>query len=203
MALTAYLARLYGPLTALSNINVDITTTLVSFERVFEVLDLKPMVDEKPDAVALPRGPASIEFEHVDFAYPTSEEVSLASLEAVAVTNAAPHKQVSEGCLFTVEPGQLVALVGPSGAGKTTISHLRFVGVSRDNGALDGGWRRRGGIGGVIIRVNAAAATAAGGDSGAGTVSGNGAVLGWSSSRRCSFPSRFRRRCRRWCSRSR
>ena len=124
VALTAYLARLYGPLTALSNINVDITSTLVSFERVFEVLDLKPMVDEKPDAVAIPRGPASIEFEHVDFAYPTSEEVSLASLEAVAVTNAAPHKQVLSDISFTVETGQLVALVGPSGAGKTTISHL-------------------------------------------------------------------------------
>ena len=80
VALAAYLGRLYGPLTALSNIHVDIMTTLVSFERVFEVLDLKPMVAEKPNAVAIPRGPASIEFEHVDFSYPRAEEVSLASL---------------------------------------------------------------------------------------------------------------------------
>ena len=124
MALTAYLARLYGPLTALSNINVDISTTLISFERVFEVLDLKPMVDEKPDAAVIPRGSASIEFEHVDFAYPTSDEVSLASLEAVAVTNAAPNRRVLSDISFKVEPGELVALVGPSGAGKTTISYL-------------------------------------------------------------------------------
>ena len=124
VALTAYLARLYGPLTALSNINVDIMTTLVSFERVFEVLDLKPMVDERPGALAIPRGPATVEFEHVGFAYPSSEEVSLASLEAVAVTNPTAHKQVLFDISFGVEPGQLVALVGPSGAGKTTISQL-------------------------------------------------------------------------------
>jgi len=125
VALTAYLNRLYGPLTALSNINVDIMTTLVSFERVFEVLDLPPMVTERADPAALPRGAARVEFEHVDFTYPTSDEVSLASLESVASLNGSTGgKQVLSDVSFAVEPGQMVALVGPSGAGKTTISQL-------------------------------------------------------------------------------
>jgi len=124
VALTAYLNRLYGPLTALSNVNVDVMTALVSFERVFEVLDLPPMIDERPDAVELPRGAGRIEFDHVDFAYPTAEEVSLASLESVAVLDRTPMQQVLFDVSFTVEPGQMVALVGPSGAGKTTISQL-------------------------------------------------------------------------------
>ncbi len=124
VAMTAYLNRLYGPLTALSNVQVDIMTALISFDRVFEVLDLKPMVDEREAAVEIPRGPATIAFDHVDFSYPRPEEVSLASLESVAVLGQSPSQQVLDDVSFTVQPGQLVALVGPSGAGKTTISHL-------------------------------------------------------------------------------
>jgi ATP-binding cassette subfamily B protein len=124
VALTAYLNRLYGPLTALSNVQVDVMTALVSFDRVFEVLDLPPMIDEKPDAQVIQRGPALVELDHVDFGYPTAEEVSLASLESVAILDQAPSSQVLFDVSLRAEPGQLVALVGPSGAGKTTISHL-------------------------------------------------------------------------------
>jgi ATP-binding cassette subfamily B protein len=140
VALTAYLARLYGPLTSLSNVNVDVMTALVSFERVFEVLDLPPMIDEKPDAVDLKRGPARVELDHVDFSYPTPEEVSLASLESVAVLDQTPRQQVLHDVSFTAEPGHLVALVGPSGAGKTTISNLvpRLYDVSRGAVRING-----------------------------------------------------------------
>jgi len=124
VALAAYLNRLYGPLTALSNVQVSIMTALVSFDRIFEVLDLKPLVAEKPGAIDIPRGSASVEFEHVDFSYPTASEVSLASLESVAVLDQAPSSQVLHDVSFTARPGELVALVGPSGAGKTTISQL-------------------------------------------------------------------------------
>ena len=124
VALTAYLARLYGPLTQLSNVNLDVMTTLVSFERIFEVLDLEPMIAERPGAVAIPRGPASVEFDHVSFSYPSAEDVSLASLEAVATLETAGRAEVLHDVSFRIEPGQMVALVGPSGAGKTTISSL-------------------------------------------------------------------------------
>jgi ATP-binding cassette, subfamily B, bacterial len=124
VALTALLGRLYGPLTALSNVQVDVMTALVSFERVFEVLDLPPMIDEKPDATALPRGATDVELRSVSFRYPTADEVSLASLEAVAVLDQAPSEQVLHDVSFTVPAGTMTALVGPSGAGKTTITAL-------------------------------------------------------------------------------
>ena len=124
VALAAYLTRLYGPLTALSNVRVDVMTALVSFERVFEVLDLEPMVQEKPDAVGVPRVASAVEFDDVVFGYPTAEQVSLASLESVAVLDQTPSATVLKGVTFRAEPGELVALVGPSGAGKTTISSL-------------------------------------------------------------------------------
>jgi ATP-binding cassette subfamily B protein len=124
LALTALLARLYGPLTALSNVRVDIMTALVSFERVFEVLDLPPLVAEKTDAVDLPARPVRVELDSVGFAYPSADEVSLASLESTATGDRKGSGVVLRGIDLTVEPGQLVALVGPSGAGKTTITGL-------------------------------------------------------------------------------
>lgn len=124
VALTAYLARLYIPLVGLSNVQVSIMTALVSFERVFEVLDLPPMIRQSAQAVPIAPGPASIEFDHVAFRYPSAAEVSLASLESVAVPDKRPQKTVLHDISFRIAPGQLVALVGPSGAGKTTITHL-------------------------------------------------------------------------------
>jgi ATP-binding cassette subfamily B protein len=124
VALAALLTRLYGPLTSLSTVRIDIMTALVSFERVFEVLDLKPMVQERPDAKELGRGPKSVEFRDVAFSYPSAEEVSLASLESVATVESAPSGPVLHDITFAAAPGELVALVGPSGAGKTTITAL-------------------------------------------------------------------------------
>ncbi|MEV0631661.1 ABC transporter ATP-binding protein [Nonomuraea wenchangensis] len=124
VALAALLMRLYGPLTSLSNVHVDVMTALVSFDRVFEILDLKPMVAERPGAVPVPEGPVTIEFDYVRFRYPAAEEVSLASLESVARQDTGPSHPVLKGVSFTARPGQLIALVGHSGAGKTTITSL-------------------------------------------------------------------------------
>jgi ABC-type multidrug transport system fused ATPase/permease subunit len=118
------LLRLYTPLTALANVRVDIMTALVSFERVFEVLDLEPMIKEKPDARAVPPGGVSVEFDNVRFAYPSPTQVSLASLEEVAVLDERGGTEVLHDISFRAEPGQMVALVGSSGAGKSTIASL-------------------------------------------------------------------------------
>jgi ATP-binding cassette subfamily B protein len=124
LALTALLARLYGPLTSLSNVRVDVMTALVSFERVFEVLDLQPLVTERPDARPLPATPVRVEVDAVAFRYPSADEVSLASLESVAAGDRKGSGVVLRDISFEAEPGQLVALVGPSGAGKSTITAL-------------------------------------------------------------------------------
>ena len=124
VTLALLLNRLYGPLTALSNARVDVMSALVSFDRVFEVLDLPPMIADAADAVELPPDARSIEFRDVRFSYPAAGEVSLASLEDVAVLDSTAPQEVLRGVSFRVEPGELVALVGPSGAGKTTISQL-------------------------------------------------------------------------------
>lgn len=126
VALTAYLNRLYGPITSLSNVQVDVMTTLVSFERVFEVLDLEPMITESDDAVDLPAGATSVEFDTVSFRYPSATDVSLASLESVTADrlSSQPGEMLLRDVSFRIEPGEMVALVGPSGAGKTTIASL-------------------------------------------------------------------------------
>jgi ATP-binding cassette subfamily B protein len=124
VALTAYLGRLYGPLTQLSSLNIDYMSAMVSFERLFEVLDLEPMIKESPNPKTIPAGPAELRFNHVEFSYPGAEDVSLASLEAVARLDDSPRTSVLHDVSFVVEPGTMTALVGPSGAGKTTISML-------------------------------------------------------------------------------
>ena len=140
LAITALLARLYGPLTAISNVRIDVMTSLVSFERVFEVLDLEPMVKNKAGARALTSTKGKVEFKDVDFSYPNADEISLASLESVAKVETIASGQVLHNLSFVVEPGTTTALVGPSGAGKTTISALipRLYDVTGGSISVDG-----------------------------------------------------------------
>ncbi|WP_306357275.1 MULTISPECIES: ABC transporter ATP-binding protein [unclassified Nocardia] len=144
VSLSLLLTRLYSPLTALASARVDIMSALVSFERVFEVLDLKPLIEDAPDAGAVPDGPVSVELDAVDFGYPSADKVSLASLEEVATLDTRGGEQVLHQVSLRAEPGQMVALVGSSGAGKSTIAQL----VSRlydvDSGAVR--------LGGVDVR---------------------------------------------------
>lgn len=144
LALAALLSRLYGPLTSLSNVRVDIMTALISFERVFEVLDLEPLVQERPGAVDLPEGPLDIEVNGVSFRYPSADEVSLASLESVASGDRRAGGSVLHDITLRADHGQLIALVGPSGAGKTTLTSL----VSRLYDPTEGAVR----VGGVDLR---------------------------------------------------
>ena len=140
IAITALLARLYGPLTALSNIRIDVMTALVSFERVFEVLDLAPMVSSKAGALPLEAAMPRVEFKDVAFRYPKADEISLASLESAAKPETVVSGEILKGISFTAEPGTLTALVGPSGAGKTTISALipRLYDVTGGSIEIDG-----------------------------------------------------------------
>ncbi len=144
VALAAYLNRLYGPLTALSNVQVDVMTTLVSFERVLEVLDLEPAIVDAADPTPIPRGPVAVELDGVAFRYPSAAEVSLASLEGVFELDPAEPEPVLHGIDLRVEPGCTLALVGPSGAGKSTIAGL----VSRLYDPTAGAVR----VGGVDLR---------------------------------------------------
>lgn len=136
VSLALLLTRLYSPLTALANARVDIMTALVAFERVFEVLDIRPMITERPGARSIPAGAVSIEFSHVRFSYPSARDVSLASLEEVATLDPRGGVEVLHGIDFRVEPGQLVALVGPSGGGKSTIAALVPRLYDVDSGAI-------------------------------------------------------------------
>lgn len=140
LAITALLARLYGPLTALSNVRIDVMTSLVSFERVFEVLDLEPMVKNRENAITLKTSQPRIEFKKVGFSYPRAEEISLASLESAAKAETVQSGQVLSDLSFVATPGTMTALVGPSGAGKTTISALlpRLYDVTEGSIEIDG-----------------------------------------------------------------
>ena len=135
-ALATLLLRLLGPLQGLSNVRIDVMTALVSFERVFEVIDLPSLIQEKPDAVALEPGAARLEFDHVAFSYPRADAISLASLEVVARQESRETGQVLSDIGFVAEPGQMVALVGPSGAGKSTVTHLVARLYDADSGAV-------------------------------------------------------------------
>ncbi|GLF93365.1 ABC transporter ATP-binding protein [Streptomyces yaizuensis] len=149
VALALLLTRLYAPLTSLAGARLDVMSALVSFDRVFEVLDLEPLVTEKPGARAVPDGPVAVEFDEVSFGYPAADRVSLASLEEVAVLDTRGGEQVLHGVSFRAEPGQTVALVGSSGAGKSTIASLLPRLYDADGGAVR--------IGGVDVRDLSAA----------------------------------------------
>ncbi|MGV0738429.1 ABC transporter ATP-binding protein [Mycobacterium syngnathidarum] len=136
VSLALLLTRLYAPLTALANARVEIATALVSFERVFEVLDLVPLIAEEPDAVEVPDGAVAVEFDNVRFSYPSADKVSLASLEEVATLDDRGGDEVLHGISFTAEPGQMVALVGSSGAGKSTIASLLARLYDVDSGSI-------------------------------------------------------------------
>ncbi|GAA1434049.1 ABC transporter ATP-binding protein [Microlunatus lacustris] len=138
------LTRLYAPLTSLAGARVEVMSALVSFERVFEILDLPALITERPGATVVPPGPVAVEFDHVDFAYPTADKVSLASLEEVAVLDNRGGVQVLHDVTFRAEPGQMVALVGSSGAGKSTVAQLLARLYDVDGGAIR--------IGGVDVR---------------------------------------------------
>jgi ABC-type multidrug transport system fused ATPase/permease subunit len=136
VALALLLTRLYAPLTALASARVEVMSALVSFERVFEVLDLVPMIQDKPNAAQVPLGPVAVEFDDVRFGYPAADKVSLASLEEVAELDPRIGVEVLHGVSFRAEPGQLVALVGSSGAGKSTIAQLLTRLYDVDSGAV-------------------------------------------------------------------
>ena len=149
VALALLLTRMYAPLTSLAGARVEVMSALVSFERVFEVLDLKPLIEEKPDAREVPEGPVAVEFDNVRFAYPAADRVSLASLEEVAALDTRGGTEVLHGVSFRAEPGQTIALVGTSGAGKSTIGQLLPRLYDTDEGAVR--------IGGVDVRDLSAA----------------------------------------------
>lgn len=140
LAIAALLARLYGPLTALSNVRVDVMSALVSFERVFEVLDLEPMVKDLPDAIEISSIKPELKFDSVKFAYPNAQQISLASLESVAKPEIMDSGEVLKGISFLAHPGTLTGIVGPSGAGKSTISSLipRLYDVTEGSILIDG-----------------------------------------------------------------
>jgi ABC-type multidrug transport system fused ATPase/permease subunit len=144
VALALLLTRLYAPLTALASARVEVMSALVSFERVFEVLDLKPLVAEPDEPRPMPDGPASVEFDDVTFAYPSADKVSLASLEEVATLDTRGGVDVLHQVSFRAEPGQMIALVGSSGAGKSTIAQLLPRLYDPDSGAVR--------LGGVDVR---------------------------------------------------